>query len=220
MFTQAEYELLRQRSPAELEQFLAALSLTAPASWDDFAQVQQLDDDVTQRIAQKLHSKSLLDGCYTLLEGAGISYAFSETTRALLERIEEHQADIRIGMTKARLASTEGEAHHLYEPAAPAHQTQNASLRYIGAGLLAADAVYLLAAAKCSPAVVVLLACVGGYMVVKGGKSGSDLGKSSPPPSMEQSTSKAKTVPAKFTETEAGAVLHILGLLRKLYQSL
>ena len=45
MFTPAEYELLRKRSSAELAQFLSAIALPPPTSWEDTAQVKQLDAD-------------------------------------------------------------------------------------------------------------------------------------------------------------------------------
>ena len=108
MFTPAEYELLRKRSSAELAQFLSAIALPPPTSWEDTAQVKQLDADAARCIAQKLHGKSLLDGCYTLLEDAGLPFDFSETTQTILERIAEHRAEVRAGMTKARPTPTVG----------------------------------------------------------------------------------------------------------------
>ena len=49
MFTPAEYELLRKRSSAELAQFLSAIALPPPTSWEDTAQVKQLDADAARR---------------------------------------------------------------------------------------------------------------------------------------------------------------------------
>ena len=120
MFTHAEYELLRKRCPAELEAFLSSLALTAPSLWDDATRVKQLDTDATRCIAQKLHSTSLLDGCYTLLEDAGLPFDFSETTQTILERIAEHRAEVRAGMTKARPTPTAGEGRTAPEPRCPA----------------------------------------------------------------------------------------------------
>ena len=221
MFTHAEYELFRKRSPADLEAFLAALALAQPSSWENDAQVQQLDADVTRCIAQKLNSKSLLDGCYTLLEDAGLSYGFSETAHTLLERIAEHRVEVRAGMTKACPALTAGEGRTGAEPRAtlPRKGGGDVSVRYLGTGLIVADLVYLLVTAKASPVIVALLAVAGVFMVAKGGRS-TDASQQPPlTPHTAPSLPHTATARAKFTEAEADDVLHTLDLLRRLHQS-
>lgn len=221
MFTQAEYELLRKRCPAELEAFLSSLALTAPSLWDDAARVKQLDTDATRCIAQKLHSTSLLDGCYTLLEDAGLPFDFSETTQTILERIAEHRAEVRAGMTKARPAPTAGEGRTGAEPRAtlPRKGGGDVSVRYLGTGLIVADLVYLLVTAKASPVIVALLAVAGVFMVAKGGRS-TDASQQPPlTPHTAPALPHTAAARAKFTEVEADDVLHALDLLRRLHQS-
>lgn len=220
MFTQAEYELLRKRSPAELEQFLSAIALTPPTSWEDTVQVKQLDADAARCIAQKLHGKSLLDGCYTLLEDAGLPFDFSETTQTILERIAEHRAEVRAGMTKARPTPTAGEGRTAPELRATLpRKGGNVSVRYLGTGLIVADLVYLLVTAKASPVIVALLAVAGVFMVAKGGRS-TDASQQPPlTPHTAPALPHTAAARAKFTEVEADDVLHALDLLRRLHQS-
>ena len=221
MFTPAEYELLRKRSPAELEQFLSAVALTPPTLWEDAVQVKQLDADVARCIAQKLHGKSLLDGCYTLLEDAGLPFDFSETTQTILERIAEHRAEVRAGMTKARPTPTVG-GHTASEPRVTLSRSEGGGdvpVRYLGTGLIVADLVYLLVTVKASPVIVALLAVAGVFMVAKGRRS---VGSSQKPPSTSHtplSVPHAAAVSAKFSEAEADDVLHTLDILRRLHQS-
>ena len=222
MFTQAEYELLRKRCPAELEAFLSSLALTAPSLWDDATRVKQLDADAARCIAQKLHGKSLLDGCYTLLEDAGLPFDFSETTQTILERIAEHRAEVRAGMTKARPTPTAGEGRTAPEPRAALPRSEgggDVSVRYLGTGLIVADLVYLFVTAKASPVIVALLAVAGVFMVAKGGRS-TDASQQ-PPLTTHTAPSLPHTAAAraKFTEVEADDVLHALDLLRRLHQS-
>lgn len=221
MFTQAEYELLRKRSPAELEQFLSAIALTPPTSWEDTVQVKQLDADAARCIAQKLHGKSLLDGCYTLLEDAGLSFDFSETTQTILERIAEHRVEVRAGMIKARPTSTAGVGHNAPEPrVAPPHSGGgDVSVRYLGTGLIVADLVYLFVTAKASPVIVALLAVAGVFMVAKGGRSAGASQQPPPTPHTAPSLPHTAAARAKFTEAEADDVLDTLDLLRRLHQS-
>lgn len=222
MFTQAEYELLRKRSPAELEKFLSAIALTPPTSWEDAAQVKQLDADAARCIAQKLHGKSLLDGCYTLLEDAGLPFDFSETTQTILERIAEHRAEVRAGMTKARSTPTAGEGRTAPEPRAtlPRKGGGDVSVRYLGTGLIVADLVYLFVTAKASPVIVALLAVAGIFMVAKGGGRSAGASQQPPPtPHTAPSLPHTAAARAKFTEVEADDVLHALDLLRRLHQS-
>lgn len=221
MFTQAEYELLRKRSPTELEQFLSVTALTPPASWEDAAQVKQLDADAARCVAQKLHGKSLLDGCYTLLEDAGLSFDFSETTQTILERIAEHRAEVRTGMTKARPTPTAGEGRTAPEPRAalPRSEGGGVPVRYFGTGLIVADLVYLLITAKASPVIVALLAVAGVFMVAKGGRSAGASRQPPPMPHTAPSLPHTAAARAKFTEAEADDVLDTLDLLRRLHQS-
>ena len=221
MFTHAEYELLRKRCPAELEAFLSSLALTAPSLWDDATRVKQLDTDATRCIAQKLHSTSLLDGCYTLLEDAGLPFDFSETTQTILERIAEHRAEVRAGMTKARPTPTAGEGRTAPEPRAtlPRKGGGDVSVRYLGTGLIVADLVYLLVTAKASPVIVALLAVAGVFMVAKGGRSAGASQQPPPTPHTAPSLPHTAAAHAKFTEVEADDVLHALDLLRRLHQS-
>ncbi len=222
MFTQAEYELLRKRSPAELEQFLSAIALTPPASWEDAAQVKQLDADAARHIAQKLHGKSLLDGCYTLLEDAGLSFDFSETTQTILERIAEHRAEVRAGMTKARPTPTAGEGRTAPESRAALPRSEGGGdvpVRYLGTGLIVADLVYLLVTVKASPVIVALLAVAGVFMVAKGRRSVGPSHQPPPTSHIPPSVPHAAAVSAKFSEAEADDVLHTLDILRRLYQS-
>ena len=222
MFTQAEYELLRKRSPAELEQFLSAIALTPPTSWEDTVQVKQLDADAARCIAQKLHGTSLLDGCYTLLEDAGLPFDFSETTQTILERIAEHRAEVRAGMTKARPTPTAGEGRTAPEPRAALPRSEgggDVSVRYLGTGLIVADLVYLFVTAKASPVIVALLAVAGVFMVAKGGRSAGASQQSSPTPHTAPSLPHTAAARAKFTEAEADDVLRALDLLRRLHQS-
>ena len=221
MFTQAEYELLRKRSPAELEQFLSAIALTPPTSWEDTVQVKQLDADAARCIAQKLHGKSLLDGCYTLLEDAGLSFDFSETTQTILERIAEHRAEVRAGMIKARPTSTAGVGRTAPEPrvAPPRSGGGDVSVRYLGTGLIVADLVYLFVTAKASPVIVALLAVAGVFMVAKGGRSAGASQQPPPTPHTAPSLPHTAAARAKFTEAEADDVLRALDLLRRLHQS-
>jgi len=221
MFTQAEYELLRKRSPAELEQFLSAIALTPPTSWEDTVQVKQLDADAARCIAQKLHGKSLLDGCYTLLEDAGLPFDFSETTQTILERIAEHRAEVRAGMIKAHPTSTAGVGHNAPEPrvAPPRSGGGDVSVRYLGTGLIVADLVYLFVTAKASPVIVALLAVAGVFMVAKGGRSAGASQQPPPTPHTAPSLPHTAAARAKFTEAEADDVLHALDLLRRLHQS-
>ena len=222
MFTQAEYELLRKRSPTELEQFLLVTALTPPASWEDAAQVKQLDADAARCIAQKLHGKSLLDGCYTLLEDAGLPFDFSETTQTILERIAEHRAEVRAGMTKARPTPTAGEGRTAPESRAALPRSEGGGdvpVRYLGTGLIVADLVYLFVTAKASPVIVALLAVAGVFMVAKGGRSAGASQQPPPTPHTAPSLPNTAASRAKFTEAEADDVLHILDLLRRLHQS-
>ena len=221
MFTHAEYELLRKRCPAELEAFLSSLALTAPSLWDDATRVKQLDTDATRCIAQKLHSTSLLDGCYTLLEDAGLPFDFSETTQTILERIAEHRAEVRAGMTKARPTPTAGEGRTGAEPRAtlPRKGGGDVSVRYLGTGLIVADLVYLFVTAKASPVIVALLAVAGVFMVAKGGRSAGASQQPPPTPHTAPSLPHTAAARAKFTEVEADDVLDTLDLLRRLHQS-
>ena len=222
MFTQAEYELLRKRSPTELEQFLSVTALTPPASWEDAAQVKQLDADAARCIAQKLHGKSLLDGCYTLLEDAGLPFDFSETTQTILERIAEHRAEVRAGMTKARPTPTAGEGRTAPEPRAALPRSEGGGdvpVRYLGTGLIVADLVYLFVTAKASPVIVALLAVAGVFMVAKGGRSAGASQQPPPTPHTAPSLPHTAAARAKFTEVEADDVLDTLDLLRRLHQS-
>ena len=222
MFTQAEYELLRKRSPAELEQFLSVTALTSPTSWEDAVQVKQLDADATRCVAQKLHGKSLLDGCYTLLEDAGLPFDFSETTQTILERIAEHRAEVRAGMTKAHPTPTAGEGRTAPELRAALPRSEGGGdvpVRYLGTGLIVADLVYLLITAKASPVIVALLAVAGVFMVAKGGRSAGASQQPPPTPHTAPSLPHTAAARAKFTEAEADDVLHTLDLLRRLHQS-
>ncbi len=222
MFTQAEYELLRKRSPTELAQFLSVTALTPPASWEDAAQVKQLDADAARCVAQKLHGKSLLDGCYTLLEDAGLSFDFSETTQTILERIAEHRAEVRAGMTKTRPTPTAGEGRTAPGPRAALPRSEGGGdvpVRYLGTGLIVADLVYLFVTAKASPVIVALLAVAGVFMVAKGGRSAGASQQPPPTSHIPPSVPHAAAVPAKFSEAEADDVLHTLDILRRLHQS-
>lgn len=222
MFTPAEYELLRKRSSAELAQFLSAIALPPPTSWEDTAQVKQLDADAARCIAQKLHGKSLLDGCYTLLEDAGLPFDFSETTQTILERIAEHRAEVRAGMTKARPTPTVGVGRTAPESRATMSRSEGGGdvpVRYLGTGLIVADLVYLLVTVKASPVIVALLAVAGVFMVAKGRRS---VGPSQQPPPTSHippSVPHAAAVSPKFSEAEADDVLHTLDILRRLHQS-
>ena len=149
-------------------------------------------------------------------------HSFSETTQTILERIAEHRAEVRAGMTKARPTPTVGVGRTAPESRATMSRSEGGGdvpVRYLGTGLIVADLVYLLVTVKASPVIVALLAVAGVFMVAKGRRS---VGPSQQPPPTSHippSVPHAAAVPAKFSEAEADDVLHTLDILRRLHQS-
>ena len=100
MFTSAEYQLLLKRAPEDLKGFFEALGIPATAvDWEDKEKVRRLDAEAEKKVAYILRGKSIIGGCYKLLERAKIPFQFSDTTGMLLTAIVKHQEDVRRAMT-------------------------------------------------------------------------------------------------------------------------
>ena len=222
MFTAAEYHTLRKRCPKDLQRFLTSLSIKPPAdeAWEDAAMVRELDEKVSKTIVHRLCSKSFLDGCYSLLERAGVSYEFSDTLAELLGRIADNQRAVRAAMVEAPSCETKAEPQsETSSAAAEAASKKHAGALYyfLGVGALGADLVYVLLAATYSMAVAAVLG-LGGASLLFQGRRLQRRGSVPPPRRDDAIVIDVSTV--RFSQEEADRVLETLLLARGLYQAL
>ncbi len=219
MFTAAEYQLLVKRVPEDLKDFFAAAGIPVTAlDWENTEKVNRLDEEAEKRVVDMLRCKSLIDGCYTLLERAKIPYRFSDTTGALLTSIVEHQSEVRRAMTL--MPRPAGKMSAKIKPAVPKLSTKsegNKLYQFAGAGFLVADIVLLLAS-KTHPIILVVLGFAGAFMMAKGGGSKESERVRAEPISVASRDAAEKS--SSFTEEEAAYAIKVLLSLQRLYQAL
>lgn len=227
MFTAAEYHTLLKRCPEDLQRFLAALSVARPSesAWEDAAMVRALDEQVSEKMVRQLCSKSLLDGCYSLLERAGVAYQFSDTIAELLQKIAENRQAVRAAMVAAPEIETDSESSEpaqalpLAQQEASKKKLSSAFYYWLGVGALGVDLAYLLFAATYSTTVAALLGLFGAAMLFQGRRMQMS-GIAAPSRRDEEVVWSGDVSVVRFSEAEADHVLETLLLAKRLYQAL
>lgn len=227
MFTAAEYHTLLKRCPEDLQRFLAALSVARPSesAWEDAAMVRALDEQVSEKMVRQLCSKSLLDGCYSLLERAGVAYQFSDTIAELLQKIAENRQAVRAAMVAAPEIEPDSESSEpaqalpLVQQEASKKKLSSAFYYWLGVGALGVDLAYLLFAATYSTTVAALLGLFGAAMLFQGRRMQMS-GIAAPSRRDEEVVWSGDVSVVRFSEAEADHVLETLLLAKRLYQVL
>lgn len=223
MFTAAEYHTLLKRCPEDLQRFLAALSVARPSesAWEDAAMVRALDEQVSEKMVSQLCSKSLLDGCYSLLERAGVAYQFSDTIAELLQKIAENRQAVRAAMVAAPEpeSSLPARALPLAQQEASKKKLSSAFYYWLGVGALGADLAYLLFAATYSTTIAAVLGLGGAAMLFQGRRMQMS-GIAASSRRDEEVVWSGDVSIVRFTEAEADHVLETLLLAKQLYQVL
>lgn len=229
MFTAAEYHTLLKRCPGDLQRFLAALSVARPSesAWEDAAMVRALDEQVSETMVRQLCSKSLLDGCYSLLERAGVAYQFSDTIAELLQKIAENRQAVRAAMVAAPEIEPDSESESsrparalpLAQQEASKKKLSSAFYYWLGVGALGVDLAYLLFAATYSTTVAALLGLGGAAMLFQGRRMQMS-GAAAPSRRDEEVVWRGDVGVVRFSEAEADHVLETLLLAKRLYQAL
>lgn len=223
MFTAAEYHTLLKCCPGDLQRFLAALSVARPSesAWEDAAMVRALDEQVSEKMVRQLCSKSLLDGCYSLLERADVAYQFSDTIAELLQKIAENRQAVRAAMVAAPEpeSSRPARALPLVQQEASKKKLSSAFYYWLGVGVLGVDLAYLLFAATYSTTVAALLGLFGAAMLFQGRRMQMSGAAASSRRDEEVVWSGDVSV-VRFSEAEADHVLETLLLAKRLYQAL
>lgn len=227
MFTAAEYHTLLKRCPEDLQRFLAALSVARPSesAWEDAAMVRALDEQVSEKMVRQLCSKSLLDGCYSLLERAGVAYQFSDTIAELLQKIAENRQAVRAAMVAAPEIEPDSESSEpaqalpLAQQEASKKKLSSAFYYWLGVGALGVDLAYLLFAATYSTTVAALLGLFGAAMLFQGRRMQMS-GIAAPSRRDEEVVWSGDVSVVRFSEAEAEHVLETLLLAKRLYQVL
>ena len=227
MFTAAEYHTLLKRCPEDLQRFLAALSVARPSesAWEDAAMVRALDEQVSEKMVRQLCSKSLLDGCYSLLERAGVAYQFSDTIAELLQKIAENRQAVRAAMVAAPEIEPDSESSEpaqalpLAQQEASKKKLSSAFYYWLGVGALGVDLAYLLFAATYSTTVAALLGLFGAAMLFQGRRMQMS-GIAAPSRRDEEVVWSGDVSVVRFSEAEADHVLETLLLAKRLYQAL
>lgn len=227
MFTAAEYHTLLKRCPEDLQRFLAALSVARPSesAWEDAAMVRALDEQVSEKMVRQLCSKSLLDGCYSLLERAGVAYQFSDTIAELLQKIAENRQAVRAAMVAAPEIEPDSESSEpaqalpLAQQEASKKKLSSAFYYWLGVGALGVDLAYLLFAATYSTTVAALLGLFGAAMLFQGRRMQMS-GIAAPSRRDEEVVWSGDVSVVRFSEAEADHVLETLLLAKRLYQVL
>ena len=224
MFTAAEYHTLLKRCPEDLQRFLAALSVARPSesAWEDAAMVRALDEQVSEKMVRQLCSKSLLDGCYSLLERAGVAYQFSDTIAELLQKIAENRQAVRAAMVAAPEIEPDSESSEparalpLAQQEASKKKLSSAFYYWLGVGALGVDLAYLLFAATYSTTVVALLGLGGAAMLFQGRRMQMS-GIAASSRRDEEVVWSGDVSVVRFSEAEADHVLETLLLAKRLY---
>ena len=224
MFTAAEYHTLLKRCPEDLQRFLAALSVARPSesAWEDAAMVRALDEQVSEKMVRQLCSKSLLDGCYSLLERAGVAYQFSDTIAELLQKIAENRQAVRAAMVAAPEIEPDSESSEpaqalpLAQQEASKKKLSSAFYYWLGVGALGVDLAYLLFAATYSTTVAALLGLFGAAMLFQGRRMQMS-GIAAPSRRDEEVVWSGDVSVVRFSEAEAEHVLETLLLAKRLY---
>jgi len=227
MFTAAEYHALLKRCPEDLQRFLAALSVARPSesAWEDAAMVRALDEQVSEKMVRQLCSKSLLDGCYSLLERAGVAYQFSDTIAELLQKIAENRQAIRAAMVAEPEPELESESSRparalsLAQQEASKKKLSSAFYYWLGVGALGVDFAYLFFAATYLTTVAAILGIFGAAMLFQGRRMQMSGAAASSRRDEEVVWSGDVSI-VRFTEAEADRVLETLLLAKRLYQAL
>lgn len=217
MFTSAEYQLLRKRAPEDLKAFFDVLNIpAAEADWADSQKVRRLDAEAEKKVEELLQSKSLIAGCYVLLERAKIPFAFSDTTGALLSSIAENQAEVRNAMTmlppleksqpqmQSRTAGRTSEPIRSATPKASAKSGGSRLYRWIGAGFIALGAVWMFIV-KGHPVIGAAVTSAGAFMMARGvaGKGAAQTPSSNRPQTGSRERSHPSREQANVVSPEA-----------------
>ena len=97
MFTAAEFRLIRENCPAQLNALLKNLNIPIPdwQSGDEFALYEKLDDAIVKQICRRLKSESVIEGYTNLMTLGGLHFDYSETDNELLTTILQNQETIQ-----------------------------------------------------------------------------------------------------------------------------
>lgn len=228
MFTSAEYQLLLKRAHEDLKGFFEALGISATAmDWEDKEKVRRLDAEAEKKVAYILRGKSIIGGCYKLLERAKVPFQFSDTTGMLLTAIVKHQEDVR----RAMMMKSPQQPQPVKKGAASRRQTapQKSAVWELLEQLIEAG----IAVGKIISSVI--------KCIVPGAESKGMQRPPSPSPSVGRrqvhgkpsaefqnkgaspkaaSTASTESAGASFTDAEADRVLNVLFHLQRLYQVL
>ena len=94
MFTAAEFRLIREDCPEKLDSLLENLGIKKPV-WnkdDEFKIYADLDDEIINKLCEKMNSDSIIDGYTKLMTLGDLHFDYSETDNELLATIlKEHE---------------------------------------------------------------------------------------------------------------------------------
>lgn len=106
MFTVSELEVMREDCPTELDALLKSLGLNdalpAEGNGDNFSGYQALDDKLSREMCRRLKADTVMEGCFSLLRMANISFGYNETLRELIAKIIENKDAVRKAATSSQ----------------------------------------------------------------------------------------------------------------------
>ena len=97
MFTAAEFRLIREGCPEKLYSLLENLKIKKPI-WnkdDEFKIYADLDDEIINKLCEKMNSDSIIDGYTKLMTLGDLHFDYSETDNELLATILKEQEKIQ-----------------------------------------------------------------------------------------------------------------------------
>jgi len=97
MFTAAEFRLICEDCPEKLDSLLENLGIKKPA-WnkdDEFKIYADLDDEIINKLCERMNSDSIIDGYTKLMTLGDLHFDYSETDNELLATILKEQEKIQ-----------------------------------------------------------------------------------------------------------------------------
>lgn len=174
LFAAQQYATLQKTHGAELASFLKKFGIDMPdfLVGDREMRGKEVNDELVPKLCERLHAKSLWEGCTRLLAIASIPATMADTQEKLFTRIAEHRGDILAACKamppQSRQSSPAGEVSRMTQrPQTAEGRTEGTALSIFQRPALAAAGAAVVvggiaAVAGASAGVVATVGCVAG----------------------------------------------------------